>query len=794
MKLKELLTEDNYLLIVPSYKKKKVLYELSNDLNIFNFKIMSKEEFLEHYYFSYDEKTIAYCFEKYDFSYEIILEYLKILPFINKEEYSSPKLNFLVKLKEELLEKKLLILNPLFRSYLNNTKIIVYGYPKLDLFYTNILSNYDVGYYYEEVPKGELTIYEANHVDDEINFIFSKIRNLIKNGIDVSKIKLMNVKSEYINSLYRMSRWFNIPINLNEEILLWDLPICRKIHELINEGKTIDEIILFINDSKIDEEYYNAIIDTLNKYIFLPSTYTKKSELLREVFKHTKVSKKISSGIDLVDLCDTNNDEYYFLLGMNQENIPIIDKGESLLNDNLCLELDLFTSNEKNKIEKEKVKNIINGTTNLVMTYKNKTSFQSYNPSLLIEEEKMKVEKIDLDFTISTFYNQVKFINYLDLFHRYGKIDSNLEKLYKKDLYNSYRDYDNKFSGISSDTLFKYLKNKLLLSYSSLDNYYRCGFRYYLSNILKIDKFESTFYTNIGNIFHSILSRCFNIDFNFEEEFKKELTNYEFSLGETFLIGRLKEELKFNIELIKKQNNLTHFNDALYEKKFYIPITTNYNVEVTMMGIIDKILYLTKNNKTYASIIDYKTGYLPDNLDTMIYGIGMQLPIYHYLLKHSNHFDSVKIVGIFLQKIINQDLKRDKESYSEKKIKSLKLVGYATCNEEELREFDISYHDSELIKSMKLGSNGFYKYSKVLNDYEFSKMDELVENKITEGANQILAGKFDINPKRIGKENLGCSFCKYKDICFYKEEDIINLEEHKNLDFLREGDTDAKLD
>ena len=57
--------------------------------------------------------------------------------------------------------------------------------------------------------------------------------------------------------------------------------------------------------------------------------------------------------------------------------------------------------------------------------------------------------------------------------------------------------------------------------------------------------------------------------------------------------------------------------------------------------------------------------------------------------------------------------------------------------------------------------------------------------------NHNLDGDFKINPKKIGKENVGCSFCPYKDICFYKEEDIVCLEEHKTLDFLKEGDIDA---
>lgn len=791
MKLKELLT-DNTLIIVPDYKKNELLKELSNDKNLYQVKVMSKEEFIEHYYFSYDEKAIAYCFEKYDYSYDIILEYLSILPFIIDDNYASTKLKFLSMLRQELLDENLLNVDPLFKYYLERVKIIVYGYPKLDLFYEKLLSNYSVTYCYSDFSKKDIDVYEADHIDDELNFVFSRIRKLILSGVDVSKIHLMNVKDEYMNPLYRISKWFNIPVKLNEKVSLWELPICKQIYELIISDKSYEEIVLYMDSVNINEDYYNAIIDVLNRYMFLTSDYSKKTSLYKEVFKHTKVEKKVNTGVDLVQLSDTNPNDYYFMLGFNQENVPEIDKGEGIINDTLLSLLGLFTSGEKNKFEKEKVRSILNQTNNLVVSYKKKTSFQSYNPSLLIEADEMVVKKIENDFDASNFYNKVKFINYLDLFHRYGKIDSNINYLYKKDLYNLYRSYNNKYNGISEESLFKYLNGKLLLSYSSLDNYYRCGFRYYLSNILKIDKFESTFYTNIGNIFHAVLSRCFDDGFDFEDEFKKELSNYDFNIGEIFLLDRLKEELKLNIELITKQMNLTHFNNSLYEKKFYLSIPTSHPVDVTMMGIIDKILYLTKKGKTYASIIDYKTGYLPDHLDTMVYGIGMQLPIYYHLVKRSNYFDSVKIVGIFLQKIINQDLKKDKnESYFEKKEKSLKLVGYATSNEEELEEFDISYRDSGLIKSMKVGSNGFYKYSRVLNDNEFEKMDQIVENKIKEAADSILAGRFDINPKRIGKENLGCSFCKYKDICFYQEEDIVDLEEHKDLDFLKEGDNDA---
>ena len=203
------------------------------------------------------------------------------------------------------------------------------------------------------------------------------------------------------------------------------------------------------------------------------------------------------------------------------------------------------------------------------------------------------------------------------------------------------------------------------------------------------------------------------------------------------------------------------------------------------MGIIDKIMYLEKNQKTYMSIIDYKTGTLPDNLNHTIYGIGMQLPVYLYLIEKSKKYPDAEVIGIYLQKIINKELKRELgKEYLKNKENNLKLVGYSIEDEDLLEMFDYTYRDSNLIKGMKVGNNGFYKYSKVLSKEKFQKLSNLVENKVKEATTTILDANFQINPKQIGKELVGCKYCKYKDICFYQEKDIVRLKEYKNLDFL----------
>ena len=76
--------------------------------------------------------------------------------------------------------------------------------------------------------------------------------------------------------------------------------------------------------------------------------------------------------------------------------------------------------------------------------------------------------------------------------------------------------YDNRFSGVDNNKLYKFLNNNFNLSYSSMDNYYHCAFKFYLSNILKLDYFEETIQIYIGNLFHYVLSKAFLDNFDFD--------------------------------------------------------------------------------------------------------------------------------------------------------------------------------------------------------------------------------------------------------------------------------------
>ena len=86
---------------------------------------------------------------------------------------------------------------------------------------------------------------------------------------------------------------------------------------------------------------------------------------------------------------------------------------------------------------------------------------------------------------------------------------------------------------------------------------------------------------------------------------------------------------------------------------------------------------------------------------------------------------------------------------------------------------------------MRTKSDGeFYSYAKTLNETEINNLINLVDKKIEEGSTNILDANFKINPKKINGINIGCEFCKFKDICFKKEKDMVNLTEQDYKEFL----------
>jgi len=770
--------KDNIILVVPDNIREKVLLYLNSKNNIYNIKIINLNNLVNTFLYQYDEKTIHYLMNKYHFKYDVAKTYLDNIKYLNGNGKDIEKIKKLYDLKDELLTNKLLYQDEILKEYFMNKEIIIYGYDNLISYQKYILDGLNYTFIKKDVKKYEHKIYELNTIDDEIEYVAIKIIELINNGTPINKIKLTNVNKDYYIKVEDIFKKFNLPLNHLDKGSIYETNITKYFLDNIADNNVLELIKEKFDLKDVNNYYvYHMLINILNKYTFI-SDYTCIKDMLINEFKNTKnYYLNYDNSIEVIDLKDNiiADDEYVFLIGFNMEYLPTIYKDEDYIDDKIKPLFNLDNHYDKNRLEITNLVNIIKSIKNLVITYKKKTYSANFEISSLNDYLNYEVIKID-DFIdpYSVKMNELKLANMLDDLNKYNKVHPKLD-IYFNSFNIPYFEYDNRFTGIDKNKMYEYLDNKLVLSYSSIDSYYRCGFRYYINNILKLNPFTESFEIIIGNIFHEVLSKCFNRNFNFNESFNEASKNYTFDAKETFYMKRLKDELKFVIDTLYEQNSYAKLDKFTCERKIFI--NKDKTIKVTFMGVIDKMIH--DEDKKYLVIVDYKTGFLHTNLFNMKYGIGMQLPIYLYLAKNDDDFKNARVIGFYLQKIINN-------GSLEKKKDSLKLEGYSNNNPELLEMFDSSFTDSNIIRSLKCGQNGFYKYSKTISNVEIEKITSLIDKKINEARDKILDADFSINPKKIGDINVGCEFCKNKDICFMKESNLVYLDKYNDFSFLDE--------
>lgn len=769
-----LLDYDNSIFIVKDGAKKSLLKRINSLHKLINIKIITLSELKKKYYFDYTKKTIFMVSKKYNVISDIAKIYINSLYYI--KDIDNEKVKFLNGIMEYLVENKLLKTNSAFHSYLKNKTIILYELENVDLFYRNIFDEFkkdnSVIEFQEDSHMDVKSLYAAKNKEEEIAFVASKIVNLIRKGIDINKILLANVQSDYHYVIRKTFKEFNIPIELPNNSSINGTLIVKKFKELFSNNleNSFEELKSYIEDAS-DEMIYSKLIDIVNDYAWCDQYDQVKDMIYKDIESTLLPCISLKNAVRTIDFTSDiiEDDEYVFLINFNEGIIPVNHKNEDFLNDIIKEKLHISTSVDLNIKEIKEIKKRIRNTQNLIVSYSKYDITSELYISNAYDEEILSSLEVNIDYTTSDAYNKLRLISAKDEYKRYGNISDELVILDNHYNREAYCSFNNNFKGILPNKIKDYIGNKLMLSYTSMDTFYLCGFRYYLDYILKMDKFEDNFGRVIGTIFHEILSLSFNDDFDFDKVWGMtiEKENYEFNDMEKFFLNNLKEELVFVIDTIKKQWEYTSLKKALYEKEIVIPIDEEQNI--FFKGYIDKILYDDFNGERVAIVIDYKTGNKEVSIENIPNGINMQLPIYIYLLKHSIELKDAKIGGFYIQKILNNI------TDMEGKIDSLKLQGYSNSDVNILEKVDSSFMNSKVIKSLKTTSNGFSSYAKVLSDEEMNKISILIGNKIKEASNKILDADFSINPKEIDGKLEGCKFCKYNDICYMKNADIVKL-------------------
>lgn len=785
----QFLEEDKEFFIICSKEdKKKIISYISEKKKMYTIHFFTIPELKKKLFFDYSKQCIYEVSKYLHVKPSVAKVYIENLYYIEDKVYHNKKLDTLVSLKRYLDQQNLLIYDSYFFDYIKDKDFLVYNFSSLTKFEKRLIDSISiyasVSYYREETKKYHPIVYRASTLEEEVEFIANKIIDLIKKGISISKIKLVNIDNDYTCSLKRVFGFYQIPINMEEQNSLYATEIGRDF--LTHYEKDIAKTITYLKN-KYEDDSINKIISICNDYNFV-TDYNLVKECIMDDMKEAMLSKeKYKEAVEVISIEEVEEDDFVFLMNFNLNKIPKFKKDEDFITDSIKPLVSLDLTYEENKMISSKIKEQIMSIKNLVITYKEKSISTTYYPSNLIYDLSLEVKDALYSYQYSILATKIKLAKMMDCFIKFGTKEKDMDCLYQS-VCLDYATYDNQFTGIKKEDFYNFLQRDLKLSYSTLDNYNRCAFKYYISSVLKLDIYEDNFITFIGSLFHYILEKGLVKDIDIVEEVHYFIQRSErnLTLKEKFLLKKLIKELGFIIETIKEQMKHSKLKDMLFENK--IEIKMDKEIPVTFKGFIDKICFKKIGDKTVVAIIDYKTGNTQVDLKNSFYGIGMQLPIYLYLASNYKKIENAVFAGFYLQRILSEEGEiQENKTQEEIKKEHLKLNGFSNKDTEILELFDNTYEDSKVIHSMGLYKNGNFKTTRVLSDEQITNLLSLTEKVIEDTTNHILDADFRINPKQIGtkeEDKIGCMYCKFKDICFVGNKDFVKLKKQENLDFL----------
>ena len=725
--------KDNMLLICPRDIKEKIL---NDNKSLVDISFMTLEEYKKRYYFDYDYHTVKYLMDTYGYTLNNAKEIIESLYFVEDKDYPNNKLNDLVKIKKELLDKNLLILDPLFNKH--NKDTIVYGYGDIRLKDAKVLKGTIIDKHYD--------IYEFDTIESELEYVYESIFELLENGIDINNIYIV-AGNEYENYFKRYNSYYDFKVNYPSDNSLYGTEAAKKF---------LEDIKLKGRETIYNELTNKDLVNILNKYLDLNEAY----DFIVEDLKHIKLNKKYRDVVQVVSNNYLFDDaDYVFYLGFNDK-VPAYKKDNEYLDNEMCHLLGIDDTNDKNRIIKENLICNLSNIKNLYLSYSKNSPFNKYERQMLFSD--VNYITYTNKYLHSDKSNRNRYGELLDNLDKYGEHDDDLDSMYSTYDRNNYGDYDNSYKR------FDVNKKEVCLSYSSMQSYYECAFKYYLDNILRLDDSDVTFFNTIGTIAHNVLQEMvLDNTKDFDVLWDNQVTFT--SAKESYFNKKIKEEIREDFNIILNQKELSYFDDVECEKRIKLKLRDN----IFFKGFIDKILKCKDN----LCIVDYKTGNTKIEDKYFEFGLNLQLPSYLYLLQE----DPSKIIGFYLQHLVAPKYVYDeKKDIETQKNEDMKLSGFTSNDISRINILEDLDGKSSVVSKLAITKNGdLSKNSKVISDEDMKDMIKLVEDKILEASTSILNNDFSINPKVIDNKNASCIYCRYKDICYKRIKDYVYYETKK---------------
>lgn len=793
--------EEDIIIVSNKYIKPILIQKFSNQMRKITFK--SFDEVKDDIYTTIDYQMLFHNMKE-DTNLEVLRIKLANSYFIQQDS-NEPFLHELYLYHQN----NHLILDENHLSYYKSKKVYFVNYYGDDDLINQMLpflKHYERCFTTNSIDK-ELTIFHFENYDDEILEVVNHIAILLNKKVDPAKIVIHKVNKDYLNKLEEYLMIYKIDYIVEGEGSFFDVDIVKNFfHDLKNyEAMRLNKVLKDYLIDKKDNKIFSKIGKVLEPLIMLDLTINSITlDLIKDVFIHTIYQEEVTNAIKIENVLNHiyDDDTHIFIMNFSHGEIAHIYKDDTYLNDKIRKNLKLLTSFDRTQIEEKKILDCIHSYESIHLSYSTYCSSKIYMPSNLIKElaKKRIVNICDASIHIYHIVNEdmakMRFFKAYALYRLYQKktfdylygytyFCADLTKRYQSD-FNATLDY------LALPTLF------MELSYTKLNDYFSCPFRFYLKYILNIEeKMKDNNSTFVGRMYHFVLEKVVAkryIDRRTKEEVLENISVYicDFVKNQTyeikdklkFYLNKFSEELKLIVEIIMDFMDHSSFEVLGLEQKLEKQLD-DYTVVV---GLIDKIL----KYQEYYLVIDYKTNPVHPNWYALDVGLDLQLPLYLYLIKAND--PNAKIAGSYLQSVFRTSLlKYEDKPLSKVMLEQLKYVGYTLQDRDVILAIDTNaLNGSGSLPKQIVSNKGFYKnfLKKSFTQTQFDAIILHVEKLIFEANKKIRKGLFPILPLTDEKNESVCRYCRLKDLCYRNETMKKVYKKHDDFSYLFEGGSD----
>ncbi|WP_287823267.1 helicase-exonuclease AddAB subunit AddB [Clostridium sp.] len=363
--------------------------------------------------------------------------------------------------------------------------------------------------------------------------------------------------------------------------------------------------------------------------------------------------------------------------------------------------------------------------------------------------------------------------------------------------------YTNQTQLINSEKAKKLYGDNMHINVSRMERYAQCPFAYYVQYGLnaKERKVFKLSYPDIGTFMHKIIDEfsekvkieqlswddlekqwCEESISSIVEENVKKSNSFilNSSARYQYLTERLKRVLTKTAIVITNHIKRSGFKPVGYEIDFsenggYPPIVVELTSgeKIKLIGRIDRIDMLVKDEETYIRIIDYKSGNKLFRLSDVYYGLQIQLLLYldAILTEEGRDLEKKPIPGAVLYFKIDDPMIKSSKDLSDDEIekeimKKFKMKGLLIDDPDIIKEMDREMQGNSLVVPARINKDGSLGKSQAASKHQFELLREHVKNIIANNCESMLSGDISIKPCK-NKDSVPCDFCMYSSICSF---------------------------